>query len=241
MGTDQARFTFDALCNTFFRRFETTTLARKCQEEKKEEEESENEQDQGRASQQLVLPTPGGVNQDAPASKQGDRKEDYPSHQEELLWMKKTMTMWEDWCFKLNRKENSQGRDPSSQERTSQGEDPRTLEEYSEGGNVSTRQINGQRKNPRTFEAPVKRWRVPKKTERKEAEKEEEEEKEESEAQKKPLVDKAQRTICKSTCVGKERRRCEGKRLKVEQDSQGETTFGKIWKMALLSFDSDAE
>ena len=42
-----------------------------------------------------------------------------------------------------------------------------------------------------------------KKVERKEAEKEEEE-KEESEAQKKPLVDKTQRTICKSTRAGKE-------------------------------------
>ena len=76
--------------------------------------------------------------------------------------------------------------------------------------------------------------------ERKEADKEEEEKEEESEAQKKPLVDKAQRTICKSTCVGKERRRREGKRQKKEQESQGETTFGKIWKMALPSFDSDA-
>ena len=30
--------------------------------------DSENEQEKGRTSQQLVLPTPGGVNQDAPAS-----------------------------------------------------------------------------------------------------------------------------------------------------------------------------
>ena len=54
-------------------------------------------------------------------------------------------------------------------------------------------------------------------------------------------MDKAQRKICKSTCVGKERRRREGKRQKEEQESQGETTLGKIWKMALPSFDSDAE
>ena len=32
-----------------------------------------------------------------------------------------------------------------------------------------------------------------------------------------------------------------GKRQREKQESQGETTFEKIWKMALPSFDSDAE
>ena len=125
MGTDQARFTFDALCKIFFTRFETTTPPAQMPGREEGRRDSENEQEQGRASQQLVLPTPGGVNQDAPASsleldllrvrgvlgesgsagrasEQGDR----------LLWMKKTMTMWEDRCLKPKRKEKSQGRDP---------------------------------------------------------------------------------------------------------------------------------
>ena len=37
--------------------------------------------------------------QEEQASKVIER-EDYPGHQEELLWMKKTMTMWEGWCLK---------------------------------------------------------------------------------------------------------------------------------------------
>ena len=61
------------------------------------------------------------------------------------------------------------------------------------------------------------------------------------EAQKKPLVEKAQRTIGDPICVGKKRRMCEGKRQKEEQGSQGEKSSGKIWKMALPSLDFDAE
>ena len=26
-------------------------------------------------------------------------REDHPDHQDGLLWMKKTMTMWEEWCL----------------------------------------------------------------------------------------------------------------------------------------------
>ena len=44
------------------------------------------------------------------------------------------------------KKKNSQ--DPSTLERNSQGKDPRTLVENNNGGNVSTRQINSQRKGP---------------------------------------------------------------------------------------------
>ena len=79
------------------------------------------------------------------------------------------------------------------------------------------------------------------KAERKEVEKEEKKKKKKSEEHKKSLVDKAQSTVCETDCVGKERGRSEGKRQKEEQESQGETTSGKIWKMALPSFDSDAE
>ena len=87
--------------------------------------------------------------------------------------------IWEIWCRKPKNSQgkdprtnegNSQGRDPSTRERNSQGEDPRTVEESSK--------IHGQRKDLRTIEAPVKRWRVQKKTNRKEVEKEEEEKEE---------------------------------------------------------------
>ena len=99
-----------------------------------------------------------------------------------------------------------------------------------EGGNVSNRQIHSQRKDPAGSEkVERKEWKRKKKKEEK------------REAQKKPLVDKAQRTIGEPICVRKERRRCEGERDEEEQESQGETISGKIWKMALPSLDFDAE
>ena len=72
-------------------------------------------------------------------------------------------------------------------------------------------------------------------------EKEEEETEEKSEAQKRPLVDKAQRTIGEPVCAGKKRRRCARNRQEEEQESKGETISGKIWKVALPSLDFDAE
>ena len=44
--------------------------------------------------------------QEEQASKEIER-EDHPDHQDELLWMKKTMTMWEDWCLKQKGRKNS--------------------------------------------------------------------------------------------------------------------------------------
>ena len=66
-GTDQARSKFDALCQIFFRRFETPVPPAQMPGGGEGRRDSENEQEQGRAGQQLVLPTPGGVNQVAPA------------------------------------------------------------------------------------------------------------------------------------------------------------------------------
>ena len=103
-------------------------------------------------------------------------REVHPDLQDGTPWIKEGMTIWEDWCLKRIREKNSQG------------EEPRTLEESSKGGNVSTRQIHSHRKDPRTLEAPVKRWRGSEKVERKEVEKEEEEKEEKSEARKKLLV-----------------------------------------------------
>ena len=65
------------------------------------------------------------------------------------------MMMWENWC----RKPKSSKKSP--------GKDSITLVENSKGVNVSTYQINSQRKDPRTPEAPVKMWRVQKKRQEK--------------------------------------------------------------------------
>ena len=129
-------------------------------------------------------------------------QEDQPhkgiAREDGLLWMKKTVAMWEEWCLQQERKKNSQGKDP------------------------------------RTFEAPVKRWLVQKKRKEKKW-KRKKKRKKKNEAQKKPSVDKAQRTNYELVCVGKERRRCKGERQTEEQESQGETFSGKIWKMASFS------
>ena len=94
-------------------------------------------------------------------------REDHPDHHG-LQWLKKTMTVWEEWCLRQKRQKNSQGkvprtfeessqgRDPTTLERNSQGKDPRTWKENNQGGALVP-QINSQRKDPRTFEAPVKR------------------------------------------------------------------------------------
>ena len=66
MGTDQVRSKFDAVCQIFFRRFETPVPPAQMPGGEGRRD-SENEQEQGRAGQQLVLSTPGGVNQVAPA------------------------------------------------------------------------------------------------------------------------------------------------------------------------------
>ena len=66
-GADQARSKFDALCHIFFRRFETFTPPAQMPG-REGRRDSENEQEQGRISQQLMLPTPGGFIQGAPAT-----------------------------------------------------------------------------------------------------------------------------------------------------------------------------
>ena len=54
-------------------------------------------------------------------------REDHPDHQDGLLWMKKRMTMWEDWRLDQKKnKKNSQGKDPRTFEENSQGWDPST-------------------------------------------------------------------------------------------------------------------
>ena len=121
--TDQARSTFDDLCEFFFRRFETSSPpARRCQEKKKEEEtvklnmskaepvsswcyqrQAGSTKMHQRSSLELDLPrvrcVPGESGSAGRASKQGDRKRGPSRSPDELLWMKKTMTMWEDWCL----------------------------------------------------------------------------------------------------------------------------------------------
>ena len=133
MRTDQGRSTFDAWCKIFVGKFETSISPAQMQGREGGRRDSENEQDQGRANQQLMLPTPSGVNRDAPASSlELDRlcvvkaevqeeqvskeieREDHPDHQNELLWRKTKMTMWEDWCLKQKRKGKQPGKGPKN-------------------------------------------------------------------------------------------------------------------------------
>ena len=59
---------FDAISQIFFKKFETFAPPVQMPGREEGRRDSENEQEQGRASQQLVSLTPGGVNQVAPAS-----------------------------------------------------------------------------------------------------------------------------------------------------------------------------
>ena len=93
---------------------------------------SEDEQEQGRASQQVALPTSGGFIQGAPASSleldlplvrgapgeggsagrsgtQGDRKRGPPDLQDGTPWIKEVMTIW---VPQTKREKNSEGEDP---------------------------------------------------------------------------------------------------------------------------------
>ena len=76
---------------------------------------SEDEQEQGRSSQQSVLPAPGGINEGAPASSLG-----LDLHR---VRMRKGMMIWENWCRKPERK-NSQGKDPRTFCRKPTGKGP---------------------------------------------------------------------------------------------------------------------
>ena len=71
VGTDQAKSQFDALYQKILKRFETPTPPAQMPGREEGRRDSKNEQEQGRASQQLLsfMPSmPGGVNQVAPAS-----------------------------------------------------------------------------------------------------------------------------------------------------------------------------
>ena len=92
---------------------------------------SADEQGQGRINQQLVLPTPGGINQGAPDLVKAKVQQDQAQERSiqisrtALQWMRRGMTMWEKWCLKQKRKKKSQGKDPKTFEEHSQGRDPR--------------------------------------------------------------------------------------------------------------------
>ena len=72
-----------------------------------------------------------------------------------------------------------------------QGKEPKAFQENSQGMDPSTPEGNSQGRDLRTFQEPVERWRVQKKSERKRSgRKREKETEEEGEAQKKKLVEK---------------------------------------------------
>ena len=121
----------DALANAVIQRFkESGGVQEQVPGRDEKIRNSEEEQEQGGASQQVALPTPGGFIQDAPASSfeldfplvrgvpveggsarrsgtQGDRKRGTP-------WVKERMTIWEDWCFKQKKKEKQPGKGPKN-------------------------------------------------------------------------------------------------------------------------------
>ena len=180
--------------------------------------------------------------------------------QEGTPWMKERMTIWEDWCFKQRREKssqgkdpktfegNSQGRDPSTQERNSQGDDPRTskdpvgrsLEDRSKVGTSVLAKYTARERTREPLKHQLKGGGF-RKSGKERSGRGRRRKRRKHQAQKKPLVDKAQRTIGGPLCVGKRRRTCGRKRQEEEQESQRETISGKIWKMALPSLDFDAE
>ena len=65
LGADQAGSKFEAMCQIFFRRIATSSAQMPGKGGRRN---SEDEQGQGKTSQQLVLPAPGGFNEGTPAS-----------------------------------------------------------------------------------------------------------------------------------------------------------------------------
>ena len=63
----------------------------------------------------------------------------HPDHQDGIPWMRKRMTILEEWCLTQKRKKNSHGKDPT------------TFEGNSQGRNLSTLERNSQGKDPRTL------------------------------------------------------------------------------------------
>ena len=123
----------------------------------RDERRSGDEQEQGRASQQVALPTRGGVNQVAPAS---SLELDLPR------------------VRGVSGEGGGAGRSPGRLSRDEEGDGnvgglvPWTKKKNRQGRDPSTPERNRQVKDPRTPEAPVERWWVQKNTKRKEVEKE---------------------------------------------------------------------
>ena len=68
MGADQARCKFDAMCEVFFEKFEAYNPSAQMPGKGGGRRNSEDEQEQGKASQQLALSASGGLNEGTPAS-----------------------------------------------------------------------------------------------------------------------------------------------------------------------------
>ena len=134
---------------------------------------SDHEQEQRRTSQQLGLPTPGGINQGAPASgleldlprvrmyqvkaevqedqaQKGIAKEVHPDHQDGLLWMRKRMMNWEKWCRKPKGEKTARERTQELLKKTVR-EGPSTMERHSQGKHARAFEGNSQGKDPRTL------------------------------------------------------------------------------------------
>ena len=103
--------------------------------------------------------------------------------------------------------------------------------ENSKGGNVGTYQISSHGKDPRTFEAPVKRWRFQKK--RKEKKWKRKKKKKKKQVKHRRSLWWAKRKEQVLSCFVSERKKNNGrKKQRGEQEYQDETISGKICKMA---------
>ena len=101
--------------------------------------------------------------------------------------------------------------------------------------------VHSQGKDPRTPDAPVTRWRVQKKTKRKEVEKEEEENKKKVKHRRNLWWTKRKEQFANFLVLERKEEDLEKKGRERNKSFQDETISGKIWKMALPSLDSDAE
>ena len=171
LGADQARSKFGATNQMFYRRIETPSAQIPGKEEGRRN--SENEQEQGRTSQQLVLPAPGGFKEGTTASsmeldlprvrgahgefqvQQGIKKDLCPTLQADFRW--KEVHIYEKYEWKWDERDRCF---EQKEMRNSQGKDPKTFEENSQGGGFRTLEANSQGEDPRTFKDPVERWRV---------------------------------------------------------------------------------
>ena len=166
MGTDQARSKFDAMCRMFFKRIETPAPPAQMLG-KGGRRNGEDEHEQGKTSQQLVLPAPGGFNERTPTSGvgldllrahgegggAGNSGAEKGAKKAFIQFPKSTLDG--RGCTHMRIVHGNGMREPlceePKEERNSQGTDPRTFEENRQGGDLGAPETNSSGKDPRTM------------------------------------------------------------------------------------------